>query len=396
MKKILFVSNPMNCGGVEKALLSVMEMIDYSRYEVYFMPYISGTAEWNDMIPDQVKVIAPPQFLTRVMLYRTDVKRQIVENLRHPTIMLPYCWFVLKGILRKAMDFSRQEYWEFETRRTNELDMEFDIAVAWQGEIGSYYIIDKVHAKKKISWFHGDYSNYGNKTRSVKIDKKYWKQLDKMILVTDAGKKNMDEMIPEIADKTIVRYNLLPVKQIKELSKEKISVLRAPLTLCSVGRLHEAKGYDYSIEVGKLLKKKGVDFIWYVLGEGPMRQYLEGKIKEYNLEDEFILLGNQSNPYPYMELCDVFVHCAREEGKPIVIDEAKLLLKPIVSTRFSTVTDQIINGENGIIVDFDPQKIADEILELQNNQKKRNGIIQNLKLAEKHHDISDLYEIWDD
>lgn len=395
MKKILFVSNPMECGGVEKSLLSVMEMIDYTQYEVFFMPYIKGDAEWNYLIPNQVKVIEPPDFLTRIMLYRTDVKKQLLKNLVHPTIIIPYCWFVLKGLMRKSMDYSRQEYWEFETKRTKMLEMEFDIAVAWQGEIGSYYILDKVHAKKKISWFHGDYSNYGNRTRSVEIDKKYWKRLDKMVLVTDVGKKAMDELIPEISDKTVVKYNLLSVKKIEQLANEKIGVIRAPFVLCSVGRLHETKGYDYSIEVCRLLKEKGTQLIWYVLGEGPMRQYLEEKISEYGLENEYILLGNQANPYPYIKACDVFVHCARKEGKPIVIDEAKLLLKPIVSTHFSTVTDQIVDGEDGIIVDFDPERIAEAIQELLNNQNRKQYLIDNLKNRKLSTDISELYDIWE-
>lgn len=54
-------------------------------------------------------------------------------------------------------------------------------------------------------------------------------------------------------------------------------------------------------------------------------------------------------------------------GKSIVLDEAKILCKPIVVTNYTTVVDSITDGVNGRIVQFDPNEIANGILELLNS-----------------------------
>ena len=58
---------------------------------------------------------------------------------------------------------------------------------------------------------------------------------------------------------------------------------------------------------------------------------------------------------------------SRYEGKSIVLDEAKILCKPIVVTNYTTVVDSITDGVNGRIVQFDPNEIANGILELLNS-----------------------------
>ena len=61
------------------------------------------------------------------------------------------------------------------------------------------------------------------------------------------------------------------------------------------------------------------------------------------------------------------VQPSRYEGKSIVLDEAKILCKPIVVTNYTTVVDSITDGVNGRIVQFDPNEIANGILELLNS-----------------------------
>ena len=63
----------------------------------------------------------------------------------------------------------------------------------------------------------------------------------------------------------------------------------------------------------------------------------------------------------------MFVQPSRYEGKSIVLDEAKILCKPIVVTNYTTVVDSITDGVNGRIVQFDPNEIANGILELLNS-----------------------------
>ena len=89
-----------------------------------------------------------------------------------------------------------------------------------------------------------------------------------------------------------------------------------------------------AVEAACFLKKKGLAFKWYFIGEGSERKNIEKMISSYRLQNDVILLGLQTNPYPYMAQADVYVQTSRHEGFGMTIAEAKILGLPIVSTNF--------------------------------------------------------------
>ena len=102
-------------------------------------------------------------------------------------------------------------------------------------------------------------------------------------------------------------------------------------------------------------------------------------IKTYGLDNDVLLLGIKSNPYPYISQADIFVQTSKFEGKSIVLDEAKILLKPIIVTNYDTVYDSIINEETGIVVAMDGEAVANGIYRLLNDYNLRQKLIQNLQ-----------------
>ncbi|MBD3843202.1 MAG: glycosyltransferase, partial [Campylobacterales bacterium] len=75
---------------------------------------------------------------------------------------------------------------------------------------------------------------------------------------------------------------------------------------------------------------------------------------------------------------DIYVQPSRFEGKSIAIEEAKILLKPIIVTKFDTVNNQIVNGRNGMVVEISSKGIADGVHILMSNDFLRNQYINNL------------------
>src|SRR5690606_12427392 len=96
------------------------------------------------------------------------------------------------------------------------------------------------------------------------------------------------------------------------------------------------------------------------------------------------LLGIKNNPYKYIKNADLIVQSSRYEGKSLVLDEAKILLKPIIATKYDSVTDQIEDRETGILVDINPEGIAKGVEEILGNIELRNILIKNLS----HKDFS--------
>ncbi len=66
-----------------------------------------------------------------------------------------------------------------------------------------------------------------------------------------------------------------------------------------------------------------------MIGDGPDRAALEKQIAALDLSGHVTLLGNQPNPFPYMDKMDGFVLTSRYEGQGMVIWEAKALGLPL-------------------------------------------------------------------
>ena len=95
-----------------------------------------------------------------------------------------------------------------------------------------------------------------------------------------------------------------------------------------------------------------------------MKQQLEKWISAEGMQQQFVLEGVTSNPYPYMKAAWAIVQPSRVEGKSVVLDEAKILHKRIITTNYPSATDQLTDGVNGMIAEMTPQAVAEAILRL--------------------------------
>lgn len=146
---------------------------------------------------------------------------------------------------------------------------------------------------------------------------------------------------------------------------QKINEMKAKgyTILCTIGHICYGKGFDFALEASEILKREGIKFKWIFIGKVLEDNFLK-EITETGLVDDIILVGIQSNPYPYIGISDIVVHPSRFEGKSISLDEAKILCKPIVVTNFSTVGDQFENRKNATICEMNGKGLANAIIEL--------------------------------
>ena len=79
-----------------------------------------------------------------------------------------------------------------------------------------------------------------------------------------------------------------------------------------------------------------------------------------------------------MKNADIIVQPSRFEGKSVVLDEAKILQKPIVVTEYHSVVDQIENMVTGVVVPITASGIADGVELLLNRPDLRNKLVENL------------------
>ncbi len=122
--------------------------------------------------------------------------------------------------------------------------------------------------------------------------------------------------------------------------------------ICSVAKIVHTKGFDRLLNVHKRLLDEGIMHKVYILGVGELQNELERKIAEYGVQDSFILLGFQDNPYKYVSRCDLYVCSSRREGFSTAVTEALVVGTPVVSTDCSGARELLgENDEYGIVVE---------------------------------------------
>ena len=135
-------------------------------------------------------------------------------------------------------------------------------------------------------------------------------------------------------------------------SKEKIDDIfgKNTINLLTVARLVPQKAIDRIIKVHKRLIDDRINHKFYVIGDGPEKDKLVKYIKEQNLEDSFFLLGKKENPYPYIKNADYFCLLSKFEGYGMVLEEAKILQKPIIITD-TAAREAVKNYKNSWILE---------------------------------------------
>lgn len=170
------------------------------------------------------------------------------------------------------------------------------------------------------------------------------------------------------------------------------------IRILTIGRIAQGKRYDIAVDACKILKEKGINFRWYVLGDGDLRPEIEKQIQSNNLQDIFILLGVKPNPYPYIKDCNIYVQTSEFEGFGLAIAEARMLNKPVVTTEFDAVYNQMVQNKNGLVVGIDSKSVADGILKIIDNKELADSIVEYLKTEKKGNieEINKFYELIDD
>ena len=120
-------------------------------------------------------------------------------------------------------------------------------------------------------------------------------------------------------------------------------------TIVSVGRLDPVKRFNHIALIAAQLNKRGLQFRWYIIGDGAERNAIDKSIKDNHVENVVIMLGAKTNPHHYIRHADLYVCLSESEACPRVVNEAKILGTPTISTVFPTIYEYIEDGKTGMI-----------------------------------------------
>ncbi len=348
-KKILFVVHRMNVGGVQKSLLTLLDTLDYSLFDVTLF-----------VLEDKTELIGQvPSGVARVV-----VNRDAARYYRRPKAVLFSLPAKIPGktgaaFREKLKAFVFSEKLKTAANAHQDCLGPFDAAVAYKQGAPAAFVAKYVQTENRIMVFHG------STDEDHALHEKILPAFHAIVAVNEACRAILRALYPQASDRMTTIENCVDAQAILKAAAEyAVDRMGKKYVLCTCGRMTRVKGFDLALEAAAVLNKNEVDFIWYFVGDGPERTALQAEAEKLGLADRIRFTGMLSNPYPCIAAADVYVQPSREESYGLTIREATVLGRPVVSTRTVGGEALLLRGECGILTSIEGSALAVGILKL--------------------------------
>ncbi len=328
MKKILFAAHSLEIGGIETALVTLINHLAEKQYEITL-------------------VLEKKQ---GIFLNQINKKIKIIEY--SPS----YC--ENKFIAKLKNGINRFKYI---IKHKNKYDCSISFA--------TYSLPDsfvaRTSSKNSVLWVHNNYLSFFNNNEeeyskffnSLKVD-----SFKKIVFVSEESKNEFEQRFKNLKEKLIVCNNLIDYQKIISKSEEKIEKIKKDeVIFLNIGR-HDEKQKKLSrlIDASKKLNDNGYKFKVLLVGDGENNKEYKEKVKNIGLEEKILFLGPKKNPYPYYKMCDSVILTSEFEGYPVVYIEALTLGKPIITTDVSD-SKKDIEGKFGLVCEKNVEDIYEKM-----------------------------------
>ena len=150
------------------------------------------------------------------------------------------------------------------------------------------------------------------------------------------------------------------------------------------------KNQLFLIDIAKELLKSSYDFEFNIFGEGSLKEMMETKVQNEQLNNHFVFHGNSHNITSHLKEADIYVHTAYYEPFGLVLLEAMAAGLPVVSLDGGGNKDFIENDVNGYIIkDQNPKLFSDQIIKLSNNKDLYTRISKKGQVTARGYDIKE-------
>lgn len=370
-KKLIFITEALWIGGIETALVNLLNRLDYNRFDVTCL-VLRDSLDVADRITPQCRLIVSDRQHKVTFPKGYGCKRlyNIMEEPQNAAKFRRFIWFALRVVFRAAEAKCYASYVKKQLKGEH-----FDTAVIYSDRAAET-AVRAVSADRFLMFYH-----HGAMRREYH-DAYGYRKADKVIAVSPALAEKLRTYRSKYADKIISVNNIIDIDGVREkgLDVPTVKFSADCFNIVSCGRLSHAKGMDIAVDAcAKLIADGFTGFHWYIVGGGPEESALREQIMRLGLEDCVSLLGMQSNPYPYIRCADLYVQPSRFEAFGLTIREAQVLAVPVLSTRTDGSAELISDGETGLLCESDADSIAAAVMRLYNSPKLRESIHAELQ-----------------
>lgn len=333
-KRILIIVTEFSQGGTMSSLRSLLSVIDSRQIQVDVFAMLHQGPLFGHL--PNCRILKENIWLSHTIYERSFIAKAFVKIL----------WSIRKLFERFGIDlFAIFNHIGGKTIHSDQ----YDAVIGFDETIARF--LSYIPAKKRINWIHCDYRRFAQGRNETK----YYNKIDAIVCVSNFVKGVFSEVYPQYADKVYAIHNVINVEDIRKKALEAIDDSRFitdAYTIVSCGRLDPVKQFSLIPELAAQLRSKGAKpFKWYIIGGGNdiEQQIIETEIANHNVQDTVIMLGMKNNVYPYLSRANLYVCTSSSESFPMVVNEAKALLIPVISADFPSAIESIREGIDGYI-----------------------------------------------
>ena len=354
-KKIIFVTKALWIGGIETALVNLLNHFDYQKYDVTLL-VLHAELNLLEQINPNCRILITDREKTYTFSEKYQFSRlyHLTEEAENPSClhkMLMWTTPVIKWIENRL-------YIRYIRRCLNE--EHFDTCVIYS-DVAAETAIRAVAADRYLMYYHH------GAMRHVYHDGIAYRRCEKIIAVSENQANELKRFVPSAADKVLVIHNLTDVEGIRQKAEQPIQEVFDPrrFHIVTVGRVSHEKGMDIAVQACAKLVEEGLNNIcWWIVGDGPAMDDIKRVVAELHMEPYMRLVGMKDNPYPYIRQADLYVQPSRVEAFGLTITEAMILGKPVVATKTQGAREILTNQSQGWLCEINPTALAQKIKQL--------------------------------
>lgn len=375
MKKILFMVPSLGMGGMERMLVNVVNALAKREYDITVINLSFDDVAIVENLDSRVNYrnnVCPVKFF----LHAT-IRDWMQGNIR----FLPYkYWTKVHSVHYLHKKYIKEKY-----------DTEVAFYTGYSVKIIAGCPVDT----RKVFWLHGEAWQMDGMIQGFwrqKVAEKIYKGYDQIVCVSNRIQKDFYKRFGKDCDVTTIS-NINNIEEIRKKSEVESGLQKDTFTFVSVGRVDNGhKGFDRVLHATKRLNEEGYQFQVWIVGDGADLPKLNQQKEEQSL-DNVVLWGQQKNPYKYVKEADVFVCSSNYEGYGLVVSEAIILEKPVLSTNVSGPAEILDDGKYGMLVENTTEGIyqgmkrfldcPEMVLEYQQKSKARMGFFESDTIIQK-------------
>ena len=377
--RVALVFDRLIWGGIERVGITYANMLIANGFDVDVVVLEKNPEDIINELDPKCNIIVKP---FNVKYCYENFWPWMIENdkygLETIAFSLKYCFL---NILKPIFKFKYK------------LKENYDISIAFSGHIKDLTFIadDYIESKSKVAWIHGAQYSYNmispgffrlykriknliSISEMSDIDCKYWNEKFNITKTNIYNPCSID----------VFNYDNVVVNSLKNKYGDFCLI---------VGRVDKDKDQELLIDAFYIMKHKyRMDKNLLIVGDGPNLSNLKNKVNKLNLNNNVHFIGTRNDVENFYKAAKIYTHAAPLEGFGMVYIEAMKFGLPVITTDAIPGAREIFeNGKYGIITpNGNPNKMADGIIKLYNNEEIYKNYSQKSKLRSDFFDYNKI------